>query len=312
MSIKVRSFTKKRHFGVELELLTSGVTQNRLRDIIAETDGKHPIQVSGWQATQNNGFWHVKTDSTCGYEVASYKARGFRDVVTICKVAEALHNADVKIDRKCGLHLHVEVRDFNVNQMAALVAYWLKIEPVIFYALPDYRRNNIYCRSCREGLVVPAKALSQVNSFWTAVCPTGISHVFRRKTLNICNYVFNPGRMTVEFRMPESTFDPYEVKNWIRFLVNFVHFVKKQPYPGNIEIASLAEMLQIVGLAGDGIFYILSSGLVETKQWILQRIISYSPEKSISRQAMDLLNKMWNPIKRFEMNENCEQYVEFV
>jgi len=308
MRIKVQSFTRKRAFGIELEMLTSGVTQTQLRNVITKADSKHPVHVTGWQQSQGNSYWHVKTDSTCGYEVASYKAKGAKDVMNIAKIAGAIQSLGAKVDNSCGLHIHVETTDFNVNEMASLIANWIKMENIICEAVPVHRANNIYCKT--YSTAIPLKNLENPVSFWTHICPTSFSHEARRKSLNVCNYAFNPGKRTVEFRMPEGTLDFHEIKNWTRLLVNFVHFIKKVPFPGNVQSANLQQVLQLLGLTCDEPFLILSAGLHETKEWFLHRILRYARSQSLCFEAVAALNKMWEPLKRYEINENCEEYAE--
>lgn len=311
MRLKIRSFTKKRPFGVELELLASGITQNQIRSVISKLDAKHSVEVTGWAAS-NGSQWHVKTDSTCGLEVASYKGKGARGIINIARIADAVRNAGAKVDEKCGLHIHVEARDFNVHQMSSLYAHWMKIENIICQSLPKHRVNNIYCKLC-SAQKITALGLKSPSNFWGEVCPTKITHDARRKSLNICNYALNPNKRTVEFRMPEGTFEPESIKNWIRFLVNFVHSIKKKPFPSNVTAVGLRDSLSILGLAHNGEpFYVLSSGLLVTKEWFLHRILQHTTNKALCQESIEELNKMWHPLKKYEIDEKCEEYLEIV
>jgi hypothetical protein len=80
-----------------------------------------------------------------------------------------------------------------------------------------------------------------------------------------------------------------EIKNWVRFFVNFIENCKIKKMPKNLTMASnFEEVMTILGLHHDKNFYIFSEGLYETKIWIMNRIMSYCwGDSSINNQVSD-------------------------
>lgn len=312
MNVQFVTFTKKRSYGAELEIIENGLSQAKIRDVIATVDKKREIRVTGWQGSPNNAYWHVKTDSSCGLEVASYVAKGYKDLINFGKVATALYDAGARVNEKCGLHVHVDVRDFPQTQVACLVADWMKIENVIANMLPEHRVNNKYCKMLSKHFTIEYLSPNP-ETFWQAVRPYNYGDNDRRVALNICNYArslgsYHANKSTVELRLPEGTLDAFDVKNWIRLFVRFVDFHKKRAWPKNYDKVDVAEALEILGLHSDN--FILSSGLRDTKDWFLRRILQHTRQKKLSKQAIDLLNFMWSPLRNFELSSSGEEYLE--
>jgi hypothetical protein len=218
------NFPEKRAFGVELEVCDTGVNKGTLSKVIRKTDKLHSVFVSGWNPTYETTKWHVKNDSSCGLEVASYKSKGIGDLLNIAAVAEAIQEAGGVVNEKCGMHVHVDVSDFSPTQVATVIAFWIKIEKVIANMLPSHRVNNKYCKFLTHYL---SKKIKQFNSnssaFWQLVKPdlSGNYNKQRRVSLNVWNYAYANHfslntRKTLEFRMPEGTLDSKEIKNWLR------------------------------------------------------------------------------------------------
>lgn len=314
------AFPEKRAYGVELELDYYPISKETIASRIREVDLNHRVTISNWTTNNNNINWYVKEDSSCGWEVASYKCKGIADLLNIAKVAQAIKDHGGVINVRCGLHIHVEVKDFSPEQIATLVAYWMKIEPVIKEALPPHRLSNKYCQLLREHYSQYAnKSDLSSKEFWDTIRPDSYGDARRRVALNIVNYTraYDYGdnsRKTVELRLPEGTLSAYEVKNWVRFFVRFVSFCRKQNFPRNtVTATNLIDALQILGLHGrEDSFFLLSKGMRTTKEWFLYRIMQYSHNKYLSKQAVGVLNFMWNPLKSYEISKDGSVFTEFV
>jgi hypothetical protein len=295
---KVRyvNFRSTRSFGIELEV-NEKVNAKELANAIKKVDEKHAIvQSNNYQQDYSNTYWHVKFDRSCGdvkgrggWEVASYKAAGFEDINNIGRVTKALKECGAKVNDNCGYHIHVEIKDFTINCAATLVAYWVKIEPVICEMLPKHRRNNPYCRLLGNGFY--DKKIYDTKLFWDTIKPRRFDNNDRRVSLNMCNYLQDmPQRKTVELRMPECNLDSKDVKNWIRFFVNFVDVVKNKPFPADLSSCNVYDVMKIAGFHSDNPFYILSKGMRETKIWFMRRLLEFSSNKKIREEAVKFLN----------------------
>lgn len=305
MEVTYRCFGSKRNFGIELEIEKTR-TQQQIQETI-QTVSKKPIQTTGgsWAQSNNNMFWHVKYDSTCGplgkgkdnggWEIASFVASGYKDLLEIEAVTNALRESGCKVNKNCGLHIHADASDFSRDQISALTAYWIKVEGWLSQAVPANRVNNKYCK-----LISKVKKLKFEDSYdpvklWNVVKPTNFSiheNDQKKMALNLVGvaqkfHYDEAGtsfpmemRQTIELRMPEGTLDGNEVKNWVRLFLLFVETCKDKEMPSNLKPAStIEELLCVLGLADSDKFYLLSKGLHETKTWLLKRVTSYGTHK---------------------------------
>src|SRR5579859_7521130 len=204
-------FKSKRNFGVEIEV-NNRVGAQQLVKIVASVDPNRAVLQSNTYAQDyNNDHWHVKFDRSCGdianqggWEIASYKARGYKDINKIEEVVNALKNGGAAINDDCGIHVHAEISDFRHIQAASLVAYWMQIEPVICEMLPKHRRNNRYCKPMSKAYALRGRTYT-VEHFWDFLRPRSNDNQYRRVALNMCNYALSvPGRRTAELRLPEG------------------------------------------------------------------------------------------------------------
>lgn len=326
MQAKFICFNTKRPFGVEMEV-NGKVPQPKLAEIIVSADSKRNVDVYGWHESNGNSNWHVKTDSTCGdkgagsgvkgFEIASFIAKGYKDLKTIADVAGTLKDYGVQVNNHCGLHIHAQIKDYSLSMVATVASYWGKIEPILIEAVPERRRNTKYCKMLTS-IYNPRRNKSfSVDRFWQKIKPRNYSASDKRTTLNFTNYLKNRdygGRVTAELRLPEGTLDPIDVKNWTRLFVHFISMAKKLDSPSDLKEPNLEEALQILGLHNDEPYFILSSGLFETKLWFLNRILRFSSRNDIREQSDDIIRKMIEPkikhssLKNVLGNEVYEYY----
>lgn len=296
--IKFINFHSHRKFGVELEV-NQKIKPAELVKAIRAADPEHEVnQSSTYQQDYGNKYWHVKFDRSCGdikdqggWEVASYVAAGFKDIEKMYKVTEAIRNVGATVNDECGVHVHAEARDLKENQVATIVAYWIKMESVILDSLPKHRRNNKYCKPMSK--MIKSTKISSLPNFWHEISPKDFGNTGRRVALNLCNYTnYSPQRKTIELRLPEGTVDGNEVKNWIRFYLHLIDSTKKLEFPANLEYLSLKESLTMMGLHGLDPFVILSKGLRDTKIWFLKRILKNSTNKVYRNDAQEILSNV--------------------
>lgn len=317
--VHYQKLTNKRRFGVELEI-NNTVPRSLIVDVIDDYSDRK-IRLASWAQSRNNSYWHVKQDATCGllgrewdkgWEVASFVGSGEEDVNHIGTVAQALHEVGCEVNENCGLHVHVEVADFNAYQMGVLLGHYGKFENHIIDATPDYRHNNPYCEtffsefSYRERIHGWSPA-----ELWSRLKPREHyphNNPYRWRSVNLVNFSYglvNPkwNRKTIEFRLPECSLIDYDVKNWIRLFVNFVDWVSTQhAMPFDINGTNLRSALRYMGLSGVGsTFYMLSRELFNTKTWFLRRLIRMNRSYGdiANWEAKEILNEMWNPVRNF-------------
>jgi len=279
-------FNSYRNFGVEIEV-GNEVCPDKIAYSIIKSSHCKDVKVFDWNQSINNSDWHVKGDASCGmgeeggWEIASYVGSGYLDALDISKTASFLKvKPGAKINRNCGLHVHVNVEDFSVTNMAILLAYWMKIENTLSFAVPAWRVDGVFCQSINKLQTHYKRSEYSPYYFWNINRPRNLSahdNFYKMFTLNLVNYESSLqgliDRKTVEFRMPEGTLNESDIINWIRLFVTFVDNCKKKLHmPSNTISVSLSETLNILGLSHKEKFYILSKGMFKTKSWLLRRI----------------------------------------
>jgi len=248
----VKSVPFTRQFGFELEFLRDGVSQPALKEAVEAVSGER-AEIQDYGHQYNNTEWVVKTDSSCGWEVASRVMSSVADLKKAVKVVQAMHRAGAKVDCRCGLHVHVEVTDFNRDALATLVQWWVKFERFTCDVLDPSRKSNTYCLPIGEYF----RAERSYDTDQTMYQIEG-----RRQALNVGHY---EARKTIEFRIAQGTNDFVNIKNWVRFLLTFVEFTKTARRPDNVEYLLPHEVLTTMGLLGDE----LSNGTIELRTWLL-------------------------------------------
>lgn len=300
--ISYRKFSSKRKFGVELEMEKT-LTQQEIETAIRSVDAKREVRITSWAQSGGNQYWHVKYDSTCGpkgykkdqggWEVASFVASGHKDVVLISKVADAIAAKGATINKNCGVHVHVDMADFDTAQAAILTARWFKMEPILPQILPGHRVNNKYCRflsNVKKGKFNKRQTYT-ASEFWNITRPTNLNvHENKQKkvSLNLVHYrtamehYSDCSKQTVEFRFPEGTLSGNDIKNWVRIFVNFVDLSLNAKMPKNLSCVRKVEKKVDLVLSSFGLlpnneddFYILSKGLYQAKVWLLARFVRF-------------------------------------
>lgn len=307
MQVKYKRLNTRRYFGVELEVGNEISAYQISQAVRSVTERK--VLTTGWDRSINNEYWHVKKDISCGplgsgrdsgWEVASFKASGMRDLSSILKVVTALRREGLKINKNCAFHVHVDIEDFPLERAAILLAHWLKIEGVFCQAIPDYRISSDYSKPISSiKKYDPDKSYSPLR-FWELVRPTNLAihnNEERRVMLNLVNYAACLGyplktgwpilvarRQTVEFRFPEGTLDGEDVFCWVAIFLNFIEQVKRATMPRTLKPVGLSSFLSILGLENSSEFLLLDKNLRRAKLWLLERIKVYGDSK-IQRAA---------------------------
>lgn len=323
-------FQSTRRFGVEIEV-GSEIKKNDVKDAIALSTNQQ-VYVSRYALSNNNKYWHIKDDATCGIkgrkgpkgvEIASFVGSGLADIQQISEVAIVLQKAGCKVNDNCGFHVHVEVCDLSLKQVATLMSIWIKIEKILSMALPTRRINNQHCKFIcnpfdKEKAVLDHYKSYTLDEIWASVSPKNLSYYDnddRRYNLNLVNLVRSirdnsNNRRTLELRWPEGTLNPVDIRCWVKLFIMFVDTCKDRIAPENLASYELEQVLECFGLKHDkDCFFIYSDAIHELKTWFLERILQYYLEKDDSVIEMDygktvktakaILNLMWNPERKY-------------
>ena len=301
MKIEYRKFESLRRFGVEFEM-----SNNLTRKCIAEaikSNSHRQVRISRYSLSSKNDYWHVKSDSSCGprgidgpsgTEVATYICSGPDDLKHISKTMGTVRRKGACVNEHCGLHVHVEVSDFTEEDIGRMLLFWVAIEPILNCAMPYRRKNNKYCKtltSVHDGVFLEwmyrLHGSESIARIFKPCNDLFMDNAAKRRTVNVVNFYKvldrdDQPRKTVEFRWPEGTLRPSDVKSWVVMFVSFVDSVKSRlgcPLDfmcknGGPDVRDALEILGLGTGGAEGGFSILDRDLLHARKWLLRRIIA--------------------------------------
>lgn len=237
-----------RTVGIEMEVTTdrrdgtrnsTGLIAADLRAALSAVTGAQRVNEMGYGHSDGRS-WDVKTDSSCGYEVASPAIRLDADGhhAALKAVCDAL-TAKSRVSRQCGMHVHVDVSDLTTDEFQRFLALYLRYEPFLFSLVAESRRNNHYCRPVRAvewtrnepgfdattwERVMRARTPDALRSAMAQVrCVNDRYHA-----LNLTHY-WRTGR--IEFRLHHGTTSYNKVRGFVMWLLAMVARAKATHLP---------------------------------------------------------------------------------
>lgn len=231
-----------RRFGIEMEVMKqrsdgSRLTGTTLNRALSRAGLSHEVVGEGdyynTSSTRSGRVWEVKYDASAGYEVVSpaLVLDGDGECDELRNGCEAVMAERPKITQQCGLHVHVDVSDFNWKEVQKLLALWSRYEPFFFSLVPQSRKNNIYCQEMRGQTWAEAHRNDMISFSAKPALTATNRRDFERscrslgkyRTLRMNMWALN-GR--VEFRMHSGTVDYKKIKQWLRLVLSLVGRVK--------------------------------------------------------------------------------------
>ena len=220
-----------RTFGIEIEAF--GLTMQQAAAVIQAAGVPcNPRRYDHVTGTT----WKVVSDGSIncldgsGFEVVSPILRGANGLAQVRLVMDALKAAGAKVNKSCGLHVHVGAEDFTVRQFKNLAKNYLFFEDFFDMIMPRSRRgsSNEYIKSIRAKFGGYDHAAARCGMMKMDQCKTveqvilalnGAYHQDRYYKLNLT--AFNRHR-TVEFRQHAGTIEADKAINWISLVMGFV------------------------------------------------------------------------------------------
>jgi hypothetical protein len=85
-----------------------------------------------------------------GFEINSSPANGDAFIQQMKDTQQVLTLAGAQANERCGMHVHVDARDFRYAHLANLIQIYCKIEIALYAMLPMRRRMGKYSVPCRD------------------------------------------------------------------------------------------------------------------------------------------------------------------
>jgi len=213
-----------RKFGIEIEAyLPSNSNFSRAGLAQKLREAGLNVQSESYNHTTRN-YWKIVTDSSInsgglGFELISPPMTGENGLEQLEKACRVLNQVGAKVNKSCGIHIHFDAQNFNLEQWKNLFFNYAKYETAIDSFMPVSRRrnNNTYCESVKKQTL-----LNEIENSSTVNQLTECMHS-RYHKINTKSY---SRYKTIEFRQHSGTVEFTKLKNWVYFLHHLVEFSK--------------------------------------------------------------------------------------
>ena len=138
-------YTFNRNFGIEIEAYNC--TRERLARELTAAGIR--VEVESYNHTDHTDHWKLVTDSSLSgnntFELVSPILHGEQGLEELEKVCWVLDLCNAKVNDSCGLHVHMDAAEFDLQTWKNLVITYKRLENVIDHFMPRSRRNNTFC-----------------------------------------------------------------------------------------------------------------------------------------------------------------------
>lgn len=216
----------KRHISCEIECDNADNPQNN-KDLI--------LAVNKWQDSV------VEDGSLEGghaHEINTQPTNGDAFIQHIKDICDGYAQVEASTSSDCGLHVHVDTRDFRFYDVRRLILTYAKVEMALFHLCHRSRFNNHYSQICGHNYVNMSSDTQLfrrqiLGGFYggdnTLLPKHGKLVVkenkaekytqIRYRALNVHSHFH---RQSIEFRHHEGTVDGQEITNWALIVANVV------------------------------------------------------------------------------------------
>lgn len=211
-------YTFNRNFGVEIE------AYNCMRGRLARELNAAGIrvEVEGYNHTDHTDHWKLVTDSSLSgndtFELVSPILHGEQGLEELEKVCWVLDLCNAKVNDSCGLHVHMDAAEFDLQTWKNLVITYKRLENVIDHFMPRSRRNNTFCRpltTISETIINQASNIGELRA------------AFNHNRYHKVNLEAYARHRTVEFRQHGGSTNFTKMSAWIYFLAKMITSAKQ-------------------------------------------------------------------------------------
>lgn len=200
-----------RKFGVEIEFV--GIDRHSLASHLNQAGIYTRVESYNHQTRPH---WKITTDASVSGrggagELVSPILKGQEGLEQLRQVCAVLNEHGATVNRTCGLHVHLDARDLNVEQIKSVAKRYHKYQSSINSIMPPSRVDGTYCNRLSDQQIA---RLERSESKYQASNSWGKFHV-----VNISNI---DHRGSIEFRQHSGTVDYIKISRWIIFLQQFL------------------------------------------------------------------------------------------
>lgn len=203
-------------FGVEIECY------NVIRTNLIEKGTRKGLSVrsEGYNHSDNQHYYKIVSDGSLTgndtNEVVSPILQGNDGLNSLQRLCEALNEIDAKVNRSCGLHVHIGAANMTDKHYLNIIKNYQRLEALVDSFMPLSRRanNNGFCRS--------------LQGFDFSRCTTkrDVYDMMNSRYYKINGHAYFR-HQTIEFRQHSGTTDYTKISMWIQFLAALVKYSEK-------------------------------------------------------------------------------------
>ena len=211
-------YTFNRNFGIEIEAYNC--TRERLaRELTAAGIS---VEIEGYNHTDHTDHWKLVTDGSLSgnntFELVSPILHGEQGLEELEKVCWVLDLCNAKVNDSCGLHVHMDAAEFDLQTWKNLIITYKRLENVIDHFMPRSRRNNSYCRTL---VAISEASINRASNI------SALRAAFEHDRYRKVNLEAYARHRTVEFRQHGGSTNFTKMSTWIHFLSKMITFAKQ-------------------------------------------------------------------------------------
>ena len=217
---KAKKFTYT--FGVEIECYHA----NKHELLQGAMASGLKMKDTGYTHEDNHEFYKIVPDASLqgndNNEVVSPILKGGRTgLASIKKVTEVLRGVNAKVNKSCGLHVHISCPEMTPEHYINVFKNYQKLEQLINSFMPASRRDAMYSRSLKH--------------FNFSNCHTyaDVQHKMGSRYYNV-NPMSWSRHNTIEFRQHSGTVEYEKISNWVKFLAGLVEYSRNNVFEADV------------------------------------------------------------------------------
>lgn len=279
-----------RRVGVEIEI--EGVREFH--------DGAYgPLPLTTESAHLWGKWWKIKTDGSLRNSGAEFMTQP----LLLTQALDALEEFYGEWSKRptwdgsirCGIHVHVDCRDYTMDNFGALFTAYSLVEPALFDFVGKDREECIYCipwyRAPNDADVLVKKVLApkmNMQNFMPAV--EGGSHINHRLSKYSALF-WSPLAWygTVEFRHAPTWGNQYYTRSWVKMCYSIVDYCSKR---------TEAQVWQEWKANKREFLYNLTGGYMPIHKEAIEAVDFWDIEERIERLHKVAVEDAWKPVMK--------------
>lgn len=240
-----------RTFGTEIEFF--GITPSVAAQAI--NDAGIACNAEGYNHHVRN-YWKIVTDASVtsrgtgvgsGLELVSPVLRGQAGFIELAKAVTALLNAGAKVDRTCGIHVHVGADGFTGADIVRVADLYTQNNTHIDTVLASSRHSNSYAVKYSNASLTNLRR-TLANATTVSDIQSHVRGLGRYYTVNVTSYAKYG---TLEFRQHQGSLNGEKVVSWVKFLLTMMDKAVSMTDGDVQNFGSLEGLLDNIGAEGD-------------------------------------------------------------